>query len=203
MLGGLIGDKVGPLKVIWFSILGILPFTLALPHVGLAATGALTVVIGLILASAFPAIVVFAPGAGAGRTGLIAGSSLALPLAWAVSPPPCQGVIADAKDRVRLSDLRLSAADGAVDDIPARMDRLCSAPGRCPGPRIFGHERMTTSIKVRPVSARGICALRRIAGGARCADAMINAGRCERHHALATVERGGARRSSRSSGPSR
>ncbi len=55
MLGGLIGDRIGPLKVIWFSILGILPFTLMLPHVGLVATGFLTVLIGVILASAFPA----------------------------------------------------------------------------------------------------------------------------------------------------
>ena len=54
MLGGLIGDRVGPLKVIWFSILGILPFTLALPHVGLAATGALAgAAVGLIMAWAF------------------------------------------------------------------------------------------------------------------------------------------------------
>ncbi|WP_378941561.1 MFS transporter [Paracoccus sp. R86501] len=73
MLGGIIGDRVGPLTVIWVSILGVLPFTLALPHVGLQATGALAVVIGLILASAFPAIVVFAQELVPGRTGTIAG----------------------------------------------------------------------------------------------------------------------------------
>ena len=58
--GGPIGDKIGRKRVIWVSILGVLPFTLILPHVGLAWTGALSVVIGLLLASAFPAIVVFA-----------------------------------------------------------------------------------------------------------------------------------------------
>jgi FSR family fosmidomycin resistance protein-like MFS transporter len=73
MLGGLIGDRVGPLTVIWVSILGVLPFTLALPHVGLHATAMLAVVIGLILASAFPAIVVFAQELVPGRTGMIAG----------------------------------------------------------------------------------------------------------------------------------
>lgn len=73
MLGGIVGDKVGPLKVIWFSILGVLPFTLMLPHVGLEMTGVLSVIIGLILASAFPAIVVFAQELVPGRTGMIAG----------------------------------------------------------------------------------------------------------------------------------
>ena len=72
-LGGIVGDRVGTLKVIWFSILGVLPFTLMLPHVGLVATGALTVLIGLIIASAAPAIVVYAQELVPGRTGLIAG----------------------------------------------------------------------------------------------------------------------------------
>ena len=53
MLGGIIGDRVGPLTVIWVSILGALPLTLALPHVGLVPTGVLAVLIGLVLASAF------------------------------------------------------------------------------------------------------------------------------------------------------
>lgn len=73
MLGGIVGDRVGTRKVIWFSILGVLPFTLLLPHVGLVATGALTVLIGMIIASAAPAIVVFAQELVPGRTGLIAG----------------------------------------------------------------------------------------------------------------------------------
>ena len=73
MLGGIVGDRVGPLKVIWFSILGVLPFTLLLPHVGLVATGGLSFLVGLILASAFPAIVVFAQELVPGRTGMIAG----------------------------------------------------------------------------------------------------------------------------------
>lgn len=73
MLGGIVGDRIGTLRVIWFSILGVLPFTLLLPHVGLIATGVLCVIIGLILASAFPAIIVFAQELVPGRTGMIAG----------------------------------------------------------------------------------------------------------------------------------
>jgi FSR family fosmidomycin resistance protein-like MFS transporter len=73
MLGGIVGDKVGARKVIWFSILGVLPFSLMLPHVGLGATAVLTVLVGAIIASAAPAIVVFAQELVPGRTGLIAG----------------------------------------------------------------------------------------------------------------------------------
>lgn len=73
MLGGIVGDRVGSRKVIWFSILGALPFTLLLPHVGLVANGILAVLIGAIFASAAPATVVFAQELVPGRTGLIAG----------------------------------------------------------------------------------------------------------------------------------
>lgn len=73
MLGGIVGDRVGARKVIWFSILGVLPFSLFLPHVGFMPTAVLTVLIGAIMASAAPAIVVFAQELVPGRTGLIAG----------------------------------------------------------------------------------------------------------------------------------
>jgi FSR family fosmidomycin resistance protein-like MFS transporter len=59
--------------VIWFSILAPLPFTLLLPHVGLFWTGPLTVLIGLILASAFPAIVVYGQELVPGKVGMISG----------------------------------------------------------------------------------------------------------------------------------
>lgn len=97
MLGGLLGDRVGPLKVIWFSILGILPFTLALPYAGLATTGVLTVVIGLILASAFPAIVVFAQELVPGRTGLIAGVFFGFAFGMGGIAAAVLGIVADAK----------------------------------------------------------------------------------------------------------
>jgi FSR family fosmidomycin resistance protein-like MFS transporter len=73
VLGGPLGDRFGRKAVIWASILGALPFTLALPYADLFWTGPLTVAIGLILASAFPAIVVFAQELVPGRVGMISG----------------------------------------------------------------------------------------------------------------------------------
>jgi FSR family fosmidomycin resistance protein-like MFS transporter len=72
-LGGPIGDKIGRRTVIWFSILGVAPFTLALPYVDLFWTGVLSMIIGFILASAFSAIVVFAQELVPGNVGMIAG----------------------------------------------------------------------------------------------------------------------------------
>jgi FSR family fosmidomycin resistance protein-like MFS transporter len=71
--GGPIGDRLGRKFVIWASILGVLPFTLALPYVGLFWTAALSVIIGLILASAHPAIIVYAQTLLPGRVGMVAG----------------------------------------------------------------------------------------------------------------------------------
>ena len=71
--GGPIGDRFGRKPVIWFSILGALPFTLALPYANLFWTGVLSVLIGLILASAFSAILVYAQDLVPGRIGMIAG----------------------------------------------------------------------------------------------------------------------------------
>ncbi len=71
--GGPLGDRFGRKYVIWFSILGTLPFTLLLPHASLFWTGPLTVIIGLTLASAFPAIVVFAQELVPGKVGMISG----------------------------------------------------------------------------------------------------------------------------------
>ena len=70
---GPIGDKIGRKAVIWFSILGVAPFTLLLPHVDLFWTSVLSVVIGFILASAFSAIVVYAQELVPGNVGMIAG----------------------------------------------------------------------------------------------------------------------------------
>jgi MFS transporter, FSR family, fosmidomycin resistance protein len=73
VFGGLVGDRIGRKYVIWGSILGVLPFTLALPYADLFWTGVLSVVIGLLLSSAFPAIVVYGQELVPGRVGLIAG----------------------------------------------------------------------------------------------------------------------------------
>ncbi len=71
--GGPVGDKIGFKRVIWGSILGVLPFTLILPYANLFWTVLLTVPIGLILASAFSAIMVYAQELVPSRVGLIAG----------------------------------------------------------------------------------------------------------------------------------
>jgi FSR family fosmidomycin resistance protein-like MFS transporter len=73
ILGGPLGDRFGRKYVIWGSILGVLPFTLLLPHVNLFFTGILSALIGLILASAFSAIVVYAQELVPGNVGMIAG----------------------------------------------------------------------------------------------------------------------------------
>jgi FSR family fosmidomycin resistance protein-like MFS transporter len=73
LIGGPIGDRIGRKWVIWASILGVAPFTLLLPHVNLMWTGVLTVIIGLILASAFSAILVYAQELIPGRVGMISG----------------------------------------------------------------------------------------------------------------------------------
>lgn len=73
LIGGPLGDRIGRKRVIWFSILGCAPFTLALPYVGLAWTVGLSVVIGLVLASAFPAIIVYAQDMLTHRIGMVSG----------------------------------------------------------------------------------------------------------------------------------
>jgi FSR family fosmidomycin resistance protein-like MFS transporter len=73
VVGGPVGDRIGRKKVNWASIVGILPFTLVLPYVGLTATVALSVVIGLVLSSAFSAIVVYAQELMPGRVGMVSG----------------------------------------------------------------------------------------------------------------------------------
>jgi FSR family fosmidomycin resistance protein-like MFS transporter len=72
-LGGPLGDRIGRKYVIWLSILGVAPFTLVLPHVGLGWTTALSILIGLILSSAFSAILVYAQELIPGKVGMISG----------------------------------------------------------------------------------------------------------------------------------
>lgn len=73
LLGGPVGDRIGRRYVIWISILGVLPFTLLLPYASLSWTPVLVVIIGLVLSSAFSAIVVYAQELVPGRVGTVAG----------------------------------------------------------------------------------------------------------------------------------
>lgn len=96
-LGGPIGDRFGAKFVIWFSILGVLPFTLALPYANLEWTIILSFIIGLVLASAFPAIVVFAQELLPGRVGMVAGIFFGLAFGMGGIGAAVLGVIADHK----------------------------------------------------------------------------------------------------------
>jgi len=97
VIGGPIGDRIGTKRVIWFSILGILPFTLALPYANLAWTTVLTVVIGMVLASAFPSIIVFAQEILPGRVGTVAGLFFGLAFGMGGISAAALGQIADWK----------------------------------------------------------------------------------------------------------
>jgi FSR family fosmidomycin resistance protein-like MFS transporter len=95
IIGGPVGDRIGRRYVIWGSILGVAPFTLALPFAGLAATVVLSVVIGVVLASAFSAILVYAQELVPGRVGLIAGLFFGLAFGMAGIGSALLGRLAD------------------------------------------------------------------------------------------------------------
>lgn len=97
LAGGPIGDRFGRKFVIWFSILGVLPFTLALPYADLTWTPVLTVLIGLILSSAFSAIVVMAQELVPGRVGLIAGIFFGFAFGFGGLAAAALGALADAQ----------------------------------------------------------------------------------------------------------
>ena len=97
LAGGAIGDAFGRKRVIWGSILGLLPFTLALPYANLFWTEVLSVVIGLIIASAFSAIIVYAQELLPGRTGMIAGLFFGLAFGMGGLGAAFFGLLADAK----------------------------------------------------------------------------------------------------------
>ena len=96
IVGGPLGDRFGRKYVIWASILGILPFTLILPHVGLAGTVILTIIIGAGLASAFPAIVVFAQELLPGKVGMVSGIFFGVAFGVAGIGAAALGALADA-----------------------------------------------------------------------------------------------------------
>ncbi len=95
LIGGPIGDRIGRRRVIWFSILGIAPFALLLPHVGLAWTVGLSVVIGVVIASAFPAIIVYAQDMMPYRIGMVSGMFYGLSFGLGGLGAALLGVVAD------------------------------------------------------------------------------------------------------------
>jgi FSR family fosmidomycin resistance protein-like MFS transporter len=95
IIGGPVGDRIGRKRVIWVSILGVAPFSLLLPHVGLTGTVGLTVCIGIILASAFSAILVYAQELVPGKVGMIAGLFFGLAFGIAGMGSAALGHLAD------------------------------------------------------------------------------------------------------------
>jgi FSR family fosmidomycin resistance protein-like MFS transporter len=96
LVGGPLGDKIGRKYVIWFSILGMLPFTLMLPYANLFWTGILSVIIGLVMASAFPAIEVYGQELLPGRVGMVSGMVYGLSFGMGGIGAAVLGTIADA-----------------------------------------------------------------------------------------------------------
>jgi FSR family fosmidomycin resistance protein-like MFS transporter len=97
LLGGPFGDRYGQKAMIWFSIVGVLPFTLALPYANYEWTIILTILIGLILSSAFSNIVVFAQELVPGRVGMIAGIFFGFAFGMGGIAAALLGIIADMK----------------------------------------------------------------------------------------------------------
>ncbi len=96
IIGGPIGDRIGRKYVIWVSILGVAPFTLLLPYANLFWTGVLTVVIGVVLASAFSAILVYAQELIPGKVGMVAGLFFGLAFGLGGVGAAVLGQVADA-----------------------------------------------------------------------------------------------------------
>jgi FSR family fosmidomycin resistance protein-like MFS transporter len=95
VIGGALSDRIGRRAIIWFSILGAVPFTLALPHANLLWTSVLTILIGLIMSSAFPAILVYAIELLPGRVGMIAGLFYGLSFGLGALSAAALGELAD------------------------------------------------------------------------------------------------------------
>jgi FSR family fosmidomycin resistance protein-like MFS transporter len=120
-LGGPVGDRIGRKPVIWSSILGVLPFSLALPYVDLFWTRALSIVIGLILASAFSAIVIMLQNLCQAASASSQVSSLDSRSAWVDWEP--RHSVGSPTIGIKLSGLRVSAAIGLLAAFLPNLDK--------------------------------------------------------------------------------
>lgn len=123
--GGPIGDRIGPKYVIWGSILGVLPFTLILPHANLYWTGILSAIIGFVIASAFSAIVVYAQELMPGRVGLVSGMFFGFAFGMGGIGAAVLGHIADLTSIIFVYQLcAWLPAIGLLTGLLPNMDRL-------------------------------------------------------------------------------
>ncbi|MBN8891568.1 MAG: MFS transporter [Rhodospirillales bacterium 70-18] len=134
LVGGPFGDRIGRKTVMWISILGVLPFTLALPYANLFWTGALTVVIGMVMASAFPAILVYAQELLPGRVGMVAGLFFGFAFGLGGLGAAAMGRLADhtSIEFVFKASSFLPLIGLATALLP-NLDRLRGTPGGAPG----------------------------------------------------------------------
>ena len=95
LIGGIVGDRIGRYRIIWFSVLGPLPLTLILPYADLFWTGVLTVMINLIMASAFASILIYAMDLLPDRIGLIGGLFYGLNFGLSGVAAALLGILAD------------------------------------------------------------------------------------------------------------
>ncbi|MBX6323135.1 MAG: MFS transporter, partial [Rhodospirillaceae bacterium] len=133
LLGGPIGDRVGRLRVIWVSILGVLPFTLMLPYANLFWTGVLSVVIGLILSSAFSAILVYAQDLMPGRVGMVSGLFFGLAFGMGGIGAAALGELADATSIRFVYEVcaflpALGLFTALLPDVEGRRNRAVAVP---------------------------------------------------------------------------
>jgi FSR family fosmidomycin resistance protein-like MFS transporter len=126
LAGGPLGDRFGRKRVIWFSILGVLPFTLIMPYADLAWTGVLAVAIGFVVASAFPAIVVYGQELVPSREGLVAGLFFGLSFGAAGAGAALLGRLADATSIEHV--YRLCAFLPAAGVLAAALPEVRHAP---------------------------------------------------------------------------
>jgi FSR family fosmidomycin resistance protein-like MFS transporter len=102
VLGGPIGDRIGRKSVIWFSILGAAPFSIALPYVDLTGTIALSFVVGLVMSSAFSAMLVYAQELIPGKVGMVSGLFFGLAFGIAGIGAAAVGRLADSYGMVSI-----------------------------------------------------------------------------------------------------
>lgn len=128
LLGGPVTDRIGRKATMWISILGVLPFTLALPYAGLWMTDALLVIIGLLMASAFPAIMVYAQELVPGRVGMIAGIFFGFAFGLGGVGAAGMGWIADATSITFV--YKIASFLPAIGLLTALLPNLASRPAR-------------------------------------------------------------------------
>ena len=142
LAGGLLGDRFGRKRVLWFSILGVLPFTIALTYTNLLWTTVLSVGVGCVLASAFPIIIVYGQELIPGRVGLVAGLFFGFSFGAAGLGAAALGHLADATSVEHVPPLRVPAGARRAHRVSAAVRRTerCDSDVIAPDTRLMRHD---------------------------------------------------------------